>query len=132
VRSIAMAADLVARAWGALASYRAFAVLTWSGMLALIVLSVIPAADRPVTGLPQDFEHVVAYGVIGICAGLGFKATMPVRFAAAIAFAGAVELAQVPLSTRHARLDDFVVDAVGACVGIMVGTLVRMAARDKA
>jgi hypothetical protein len=42
---------------------------------------------------------VLAYGGIGICAGLGFKATMPVRFAAAIAFAGAVELAQIPLST---------------------------------
>jgi hypothetical protein len=33
---------------------------------------------------------------------------------------------------RHARLDDFVVDAVGACVGMMAGTLVRLAVRDKA
>jgi hypothetical protein len=99
MRSIAMAADLVARARGALSSCRVFEVLTWSGMLALSALSVIPAADRPVTGFLQDFEHVLAYGGIGICAGLGFKATMPVRFAAAIAFAGAVELAQIPLST---------------------------------
>jgi len=132
MRSIAMASGLMARAWSALASYRVFEVLTWSGMLALVVLSVVPAAERPVTGLPHDFEHVFAYGAVGICAGLGFKATIPIRFAAAIAFVGAVELAQIPLSTRHAQLEDFVVDAVGVCIGIMAGTLVRMAVRDKA
>jgi VanZ family protein len=127
-----MASGLMARVWAALVNYRVFVAATWSGMLALMALSVVPAAERPVTGLPNDFEHVLAYGAVGICAGLGFKTTSPIKFAAAIAFAGAVELVQIPLSTRHARLEDFVVDAVGACVGIIVGTMVRMVVRDQA
>ena len=39
--------------------------------------------------------------------------TMPV-------FAGSVELLQVFVPGRHARLSDFAVDALGGCIGILI------------
>jgi VanZ family protein len=42
-----------------------------------------------------------------------------------IAFAAAVELAQLFAPSRHARLGDFIVDALAACVGAMCIWLIK-------
>jgi len=132
MRSIAMAADLVARARGALSSCRVFEVLTWSGMLALSALSVIPAADRPVTG---------SYKISSTCSLMAALAFAPASASRPRCLSDLPPRSLSPVLSssrrfrcrpRHARLDDFVVDAVGACVGMMAGTLVRLAVRDKA
>ena len=34
--------------------------LAWIGILAIIVLSVVPANDRPVSGVGQGLEHFTA------------------------------------------------------------------------
>jgi len=34
-----------------------------------------------------------------------------------VIFAGAIGLAQIPVPARHARLSDFVIDALAACAG---------------
>jgi VanZ family protein len=41
-----------------------------------------------------------------------------------IIFAGAIEIAQLAISGRHARISDFVMPAIGACVGVVVGALI--------
>jgi hypothetical protein len=38
--------------------------LTWVGVLAIVVLSVVPAVDRPVTGGGQLFEHFTAFVLV--------------------------------------------------------------------
>lgn len=43
---------------------------------------------------------------------------------AAIAFAGSLELLQLFVPTRHARLSDFVIDALAAVIGIALSGLV--------
>lgn len=40
-----------------------------------------------------------------------------------IAFAAFIEGAQIQLQTRHARLEDFLVDAAGLCVAVLIGRL---------
>ena len=42
-----------------------------------------------------------------------------------IIFALLLELAQIPLPTRHARIEDFLVDAFGTSLGITVAYLSR-------
>jgi hypothetical protein len=39
--------------------------LAWIGILAIIVLSVVPANDRPVSGLGQGLEHFTAFALVG-------------------------------------------------------------------
>jgi VanZ family protein len=101
--------------------YRVVArALAWIGTLAIIVLSVVPAAYRPVTGLGQFFEHFTAFALVAGMFSIGYRLSL-IRFLfLAFFICAGIELLQVPLLTRHARASDFVIDFVGSCFGIAV------------
>ena len=47
----------------------------------------------------------------------------------AVAFCAAIEVAQLMVPGRHARVSDFVVDATAACIGILAGSLLARMTR---
>ena len=94
-------------------------------MLGLTVLSVIPADERPVSGLQHVWEHFIAFGPAGFLIGLAYAMRFRWLYLGAIAFTLALELSQIPLATRHARVNDFIVDAVAACLGLAVSQAFR-------
>ena len=79
------------------------------------MLSLVAPLVRPVTILPHDLEHVAIFAIAGFLAGLGYPGRPLRTLAAFVIFAGAIELAQIPVPGRHARLSDFVIDALAAC-----------------
>jgi hypothetical protein len=38
--------------------------LAWIGIKAIVILTVVPAVDRPVTGAGQVLEHFSAYALV--------------------------------------------------------------------
>jgi hypothetical protein len=101
--------------------YRVMArALAWIGILAIIVLSVVPAADRPVIGAGQLFEHFTAFALVAGMFAIGYGLPLIRLLFLAFFFCGGIELLQVPLPTRHARVSDFVIDFIGSCVAIAV------------
>ena len=92
--------------------------LAWIGIFAIIVLSVVPAVDRPVTGLGQWFEHFTAFALVGGVFAIGYRLSLIRLLLLAFFFCGGIELLQVPLPTRHARISDLVVDFCGACFAL--------------
>jgi VanZ family protein len=88
-------------------------------IIAIIVLSVVPTTDRPVTGSGQAFEHFTAFALVGGAFAIGYRLSLTRLLLLAVLFCGGIELLQVPLSTRHARVSDFLVDTVGAAVAIL-------------
>ncbi len=50
--------------------------LAWIGIFAIIVLSVVPAVDRPVTGLGQSFEHFTAFALVGGAFAIGYRLSL--------------------------------------------------------
>src|SRR5262249_61328133 len=89
----------------------------------IVVLSVVPAAERPVTEFWPPFEHFAAFALVaGMCA-IGYDLPFSRLTLLALLFCGGIELLQVPLPTRHARVTDFVIDFVAACFAF---ALVRM------
>ena len=92
--------------------------------LTLVILTIVPAAERPVTGLQHDVEHFGAFLVLGLLFAFGFRAQARSMVLGSIAFAAFIEGAQIQLQTRHARLEDFLVDAAALCVGILIARLV--------
>ena len=90
-----------------------------------VILTVVPASDRPDTGIQHDIEHFGAFLVIGFLFGLGFEARAWVLIVAGITGTLMLECLQIPLPTRHARIEDFVVDSVGIVAGILVARLAR-------
>jgi hypothetical protein len=101
---------------------RAFA---WTGILAIIVLSVVPATDRPVTGSGPALEHFTAFALVAAAFAVGYRWSLAWLVVSAFFFCGGIELLQIPLPTRHARLSDFIIDFVASCLAICVVVAVR-------
>ena len=97
---------------------RLFQMFTWLCVAAIAVLSLVAPLWRPVTILPHDLKHVAIFAIAGFLAGLGYPGRPLRTLAAFVIFAGAIELADISVPGRHARLSDFVIDALAACVGV--------------
>jgi VanZ family protein len=113
--------------------YRVVArALAWVGILAIIYLSVVPAVDRPVTGAGQWFEHFTAFALVAGMFAIGYRFSLGRLLLLALFFCGGIELLQVPLPTRHARVSDFVVDFIGSCfaIGFVVASDKLFGAQD--
>ncbi len=95
----------------------------WFLALVITVLSLVPPEFRPETGAPHDLEHFAIFAATGFAFGFGYSRRRLVTVALVI-FAGAIELAQTFVPGRHARLSDFIVDAVAMCVGIAAASIV--------
>ena len=92
----------------------------WFIILGLVIVTVVPADARPVTGIQHDFEHFLAFGLAGTTFGLAYAWRVQLNLLSAVVFSLALELIQIPLPTRHAGFEDFVVDAAAACAGIVL------------
>ena len=105
-----------------LINYRLVArVLAWIGSLTIIVLSVVSADDRPVTGAGHLTEHFAAFAPVAAAFAIGYYRLSLMRLLLlAFLFCGGVELLQIPLPTRHARGIDFVIDLFTACSAIAI------------
>ena len=94
----------------------------WILLVAIVVLSIVPAEERPVTPLPHDLEHFGIFVLTGAAFGFGYS-----RYAlpsvGLLVFTGAIEIIQKFIPGRHARLSDFMVDAVSICFGVFLGAL---------
>jgi len=103
---------------------RLFQVIAWVFVAAIIALSLVSPALRPVTMLPHDVEHLAIFIITGFALGLGYPGHLARHMALLVIFAGAIELAQFATPGRHPRLIDFVVDAASACLGVLLAALV--------
>jgi VanZ family protein len=63
----------------------------------------------------------LCFAIVGLVVPFSFPASLKKLLPAAVLFALAIELVQIPLPTRHARLSDFLIDALAGCIGIALG-----------
>jgi VanZ family protein len=100
------------------------------GVLAIIVLSLVPGPHRPHTWLPGKAEHFVAYCGTASVLALGFHAAAS-RLGAALGLAvlaGLMEAMQRSVPGRHAAISDALVSAAGGVAGIAIGAILYSAA----
>src|SRR6516165_12433415 len=100
-------------------------------ILGLVIVTIVPASERPVTGLQHDIEQFLACALAGLTFGLACAQSTRVNLLGAFVFTLALELSQIPLATRHARLRDFMVDAAAACLGIVIAHFWRKLIKDQ-
>lgn len=79
---------------------------------AVVFATLGPARYRPHAPLGQDGEHALAFILLGLAVGLRVAAV-------AILLIGLLEIMQLWAPGRHARLEDFLVDAAAACLGLV-------------
>ena len=108
-----------------------FKCLTVGCLIAIIVLSLVPAEYRPETGAPHNIEHSAIFALLGASMILGYR----IRFWAWVTlgplFAVVIEVLQLGVPGRHARLSDFLVDAGGVLLGSAFAVLSRYSYRER-
>jgi VanZ family protein len=95
----------------------------WLLAAAVTFATLGPPRYRPHANLGQDGEHALAFVLIGLAFGLAYRQHRLLAATIAVVLTGALELAQLWVPGRHARLEDFAVDALTACVGFVAAAL---------
>src|SRR5512139_220592 len=102
-------------------------LLAWLLAAAVALATLGPPGLRPHSALGQDGEHALAFVLVGLAFGLAYSRRRWAASAIAIVAIGALELLQLWAPGRHARLEDFVVDALTACVGFALSAAAEWA-----
>jgi VanZ family protein len=98
-------------------------ISAWALAVTIFILSLVPPGLRPETGAPHDLEHFSIFFFTGLAFGLGYDRKHGVIAILLVAFAGAVEMAQLFVPGRHARFSDFMVDAAAMCIAVLAASL---------
>jgi VanZ family protein len=98
-------------------------LFAWLLAAAVTFATLGPARLRPHSDLGQDGEHAFAFVLIGLAFGLAYPRHRLLTSIIAVVMIGVIELLQLWMPGRHARLGDFVVDALTACVGMVIVTV---------
>jgi VanZ family protein len=98
-------------------------IIAWLLTAAVTFATLGPPRYRPHSELGQDGEHALAFVLVGLAFGLAYTRHRLLTAAIAIVLIGVLELLQLWMPGRHARWEDFVVDALAACAGIAVAAV---------
>jgi VanZ family protein len=108
---------------------RILRLLAWLLAAAVTFATLGPPRFRPHSNLSQDGEHAVAFILLGLGFGLAYTRRRALTTVIAVGMIGAIEVLQFWAPGRHARLEDFVVDAMAACAGLALAAALDWAVR---
>ena len=92
--------------------------IAWFLATAVAFATLGPPTYRPHSSLGQDGEHALAFVLVGLAFGLAYGRNRRATAAISVVLIGLLEILQLWMPGRHARLEDFVVDALAAGVGL--------------
>jgi VanZ family protein len=102
-------------------------LFAWSLAAAVTFATLGPASYRPHSHLGQDGEHALAFVLIGLAFGLAYARHRLLTSATAVVLIGLLEILQLWAPGRHARFEDFAVDALTACAGFVFAAILDWA-----
>jgi membrane associated rhomboid family serine protease len=94
-----------------------FKCLTVLLLVAIIALSLVPVEFRPETGLPHNIEHGAIFALLGGAMVLGYRLRFWAWVTLGPLFAAVIEVLQLGVPGRHARLSDLLVENAAILLG---------------
>jgi VanZ family protein len=92
-------------------------LVAWALAAAVTFATLGPAQLRPHAPFGHDGEHAFAFVLVGIAFGFAYAHRRTFVAAISVVMIGVLEVLQLWVPGRHARVEDFVVDAIAACLG---------------
>lgn len=95
-------------------------IAAWASIAFVVYATLVPLAMRPTLGrLGTDYERFAAYVVVSALIVLAYP-QHPVRIGVAVVTAALIlEMAQLAIPDRDARVSDALIKAAGALIGIL-------------
>ncbi len=84
----------------------------WLVFVAVVFVTLGSPQYRPTTELAHDVEHALAFAVLGLLFGLGYAGNRLSILLGAVPVIGLLEILQLWMPGRHARVEDFVVNLI--------------------
>jgi membrane associated rhomboid family serine protease len=105
----------------------------WILVALIVAITLVPIGLRPVVTANPSIERIAAYALAGLLMMMGYRRHWPWILIGSVLLAGGLEAAQTLTSTRHGRIDDFLVKAAAALAGAGAGfALASLVARPQA
>jgi len=92
-------------------------LFAWLLAAAITFATLGPASYRPHAPVTHDGEHALAFVLLGLAFALAYPRQRILAAGTSVVMIGILELLQLFVPGRHARLEDFIVDALTALVG---------------
>ena len=90
----------------------------------IVVLSIVPAEQRPHTGMSGNLEHFLAYAGTGVALVSAIRAhRVALATLLLCVLSGGLEIAQIWIPGRSAGLDNWIASSAGALVGSFLAYL---------
>jgi VanZ family protein len=102
-------------------------LFAWLLAAAVTFATLGPPRFRPHSSFGQDGEHAIAFVLIGLAFGLAYSRHRLLTSAISLVMIGTLEILQIWAPGRHARFEDFVVDALAALVGLSAAAVLEWA-----
>jgi VanZ family protein len=90
----------------------------------IVLLTIVPPGSRPITHVPHNVEHAAVFLLNGLAFAFGYRGRELLLSIAAPPLCAGLEIAQLFVPGRHARISDFAVDMIAALMGIAAGTII--------
>jgi len=103
----------------------------WLLAAAVTFFTLGPPHYRPHVLLGQDADHSLAFLLVGLAFAFAYPEHRRVAMIISVVLIGALELLQLVSPGRHARLEDFVVDALAAVAGFALASVLEWATRRR-
>jgi hypothetical protein len=94
--------------------------VAWLLAAAVTFATLGPPRYRPHPFIGQDGDHTLAFLLIGIAFAVAYPLHRRLAVVLSVLLIGALELLQLAIPGRHARLEDFAVDALAAIAGFAI------------
>src|ERR1700704_4059490 len=104
-------------------------LFAWLLAAAVTFATLGPPDLRPHSDLGQDGEHAFAFILVGLAFGVAYTRNRLFTAPIAVVMIGLIEILQLWMPGRHARFEDFAVDALAACAGLAVAAALDFARR---
>jgi hypothetical protein len=93
------------------------------GVMAIVILSLVPGEWRPSIGLAKAIEHAIAYSIVAGFLTLAGRAGWP-QILLLVGLAGVLEIGQVWVPGRDSNPGDFLGSSAGALFGFGLSSFV--------
>lgn len=95
-------------------------LIAWALAAAVTFATLGPAQFRPHAPFGHDGEHAFAFLLVGVAFGLAYAHRRTFVATISVLMIGLLEVLQLWVPGRHARVEDFMVDAMAACLGVAI------------
>jgi len=99
-------------------------LFAWLLAAAVTFAMLGPAASRPHAAITHHGEHILAFVLVGLAFAAAYPGHRRLAAGLSVVLIGVLELLQLFVPGRHARLADFLVDAASALIGFAIVSLI--------